>query len=106
VRRDDGRGAVTGSKREGSKVADGGTDARAGSVIRRRSWPRDPELAIEILRAELPGWHISHQSGHFRATLNRETGRSTVEAPCASAVALTIDALFEEAETVGLSRYC
>ncbi|BBH69616.1 hypothetical protein ACTI_63010 [Actinoplanes sp. OR16] len=73
-------------------------------MIRRRSWPQDPQLAVEVLRAELPGWHVSHNSGRFRATLDRGVGRSTIEAPDASSVAVTIDALFEEADLRGHER--
>ncbi|MBB2948198.1 methyl coenzyme M reductase gamma subunit [Actinoplanes lutulentus] len=64
-------------------------------MSRRRSWPVEPRLACEVLRAVLPGWRVSHASGRYRATLVHGAGRSTVEAREASVVAVTIEALFD-----------
>ncbi|WP_433833435.1 hypothetical protein ACQP2E_18870 [Actinoplanes sp. CA-015351] len=68
---------------------------RVAVVWRKRSWPVEPRLACEVLRAVLPGWRVSHARGRYRATLVHGAGRSTVEAREASVVAVTIETLFD-----------
>ncbi|MEV6303398.1 hypothetical protein AB0M02_28570 [Actinoplanes sp. NPDC051861] len=63
-----------------------------------RDFPADPAEATEVLRAELPGWTVTH-SGRppiYRAVRTRANGHSTVEAPHPAVVASTIETYFDE----------
>ncbi len=68
-------------------------------TIRRHSWPLDPDAAVELLQADLPGWVVTYRPGSpgiFHAEQVRDAGYSAVWAAEPGPLYATIEDLYDE----------